>query len=292
MEAKPNYSKIIPALLIIPVLYLCWLAFAWGIADGYAFDARAIEKHWKAENSFSRTVLVDAIAASEAAVHWAPNHPEYRDQLARYLTVRYLLDRDQATASMIKDHLTHSRAIRPVSPGNWAAFIDIKHYAGEVDDELNEAIIKGAAYGPWEPLMIQAIALAGVANYKDLGIEATAAVEQTLRRGLASPVSGLPMRTAELIELGASGWTIGLTESITSFLVNETWQGRSTPSNIRLSLTLWPLIPADQQEILMIKMINSPGNSFVNQLRLSDKRPVICPRVPRTSQFTRVCRAL
>jgi len=94
--------KTISALLIIPIIYIGWLAIALGIADGHAYDAKQLEKQWKKQDNFSQAVLADAITLSEAAVHWAPDHPDYLDQLSRYLTLRYLIDKDQGTAERVR----------------------------------------------------------------------------------------------------------------------------------------------------------------------------------------------
>jgi len=290
-----NFLRAAFLLLIIPCLYVGWLALRWGIADSYAYDARQLEKAWKADDNFSRNVLLEAISGTESAVRWAPDNPEYLDQLSRYLTLRYMTDKDQETAETIKAHLLHSRAIRPTWPGNWAAFIDIKYYAGEADDELNNALIQGAQSGPWDPSTIQAITQAGVAYWKVLDPEARNAVNHTVKRGLASPVSGLSMRTASLTEQGVGGWTIEFTQALKQTLVDEDWQQRNAGAYIRLTLTLWPLLSSEQKNALLVKMIDpivsSGGNKLLKQVRDSGKLPFICPRLPRTPQFNRICAA-
>ena len=282
--------KTISALLIMPIIYIGWLAIATGIADGHAYDAKQLEKQWKKQDNFSQALLTDAITLSEAAVHWAPDHPDYLDQLSRYLTLRYLIDKDQGTAERVRALLLHSRTIRPTWPGNWAAYIDIKHYTGETDADLGNAIVQGAHFGPWDPATIQAITQAGTTNWKVLTQEAKTAVSQTIRRGLASPVRGLPMRTAKLAERGVSGWTIEFTQALTRTLVDEEWRRANTGAYIRLTLTLWPLLSTQQKDLMLVKMMSkSSANNLLKLAKDSGRLPFICPRLPRTPRFNQLC---
>ncbi|MBT5442678.1 MAG: hypothetical protein HOK91_07805 [Gammaproteobacteria bacterium] len=282
--------KTISALLIIPIIYIGWLAIALGIADGHAYDAKQLEKQWKKQDNFSQAVLADAITLSEAAVHWAPDHPDYLDQLSRYLTLRYLIDKDQGTAERVRALLLHARTIRPGWPGNWAAYIDIKHYTGKADADLGNAIVQGAHFGPWDPATIQAITQAGTANWKVLTPEAKNVVSQTIKRGLASPVPGLPMRTAKLTERGVSGWTIEFTQALTQTLVDEEWRRANAGAYIRLTLTLWPLLSNQQGDLLLVKMMSkSSANNLLKLARDSGRLAFICPRLPRTPRFNKLC---
>lgn len=284
--------RIIAILLVLPCVYLAWQAYHWGVADRYSYEARQIEKQWKKER-VTRDSLAAAITKAEKAVEWAPDNPSYRDQLAHFLTMQYLLDRQANIAEVAKKHLLHSRSIRPKSPDNWASYIELKHYLGEADQELSNAIINAVAAGPWEPSVLQAVTTAGVTHFETLTEPAQSATVDNIQRGLTSSIPGMPSQTLGIIESAAARWTLPFTEHVIDMLVNEPWQFRSEPAKTKLSLLLWPLLAERQRGFLMTKIAGAlesqRGNALIREVGASGQLPLICLYLPRIPKFDRPC---
>jgi hypothetical protein len=291
-ENPPMSIRIIALLLVLPCVYFAWQAYQWGVADRYSYEARQIEKQWKKER-VTRDSLTAAITKVEKAVEWAPNNSSYRDQIAQFLTMRYLLDRQANTVEQAKKHLLHSRSIRPKSPDNWAAYVELKHYAGEADQALSQAITNAVAAGPWEPNVLQAVTVAGVTHFKTLTAAAQSATIDNIERGLTSKIPRMPSKIVEVIEGAAAGWSLTFTEHVIDMLVNEPWQFRSEPAKTRLALLLWPLQNKRQGDILVVKIAGAlesqRGNGLIREVAASGQLPLICLYLTRTPKFDRPC---
>ena len=293
LAAKPSMSiRIIAILLVLPCVYFAWQAYHWGVADRYSYEARQIEKLWK-EERVTRNSLAAAITEAKNAVEWAPDNPSYRDQLAHFLTMQYLMDRQADTAEQAKKHLLHSRSIRPKSPDNWASYIELKHYLGEADQALSEAITNAVAAGPWEPSVLQAVTTAGVTHFEALTSPAQSATIENIQRGLTSNIPRMPTKIVDVIEGAAAEWTVPFTEQLIDLLVNEPWQFRSEPAKTKLSLLFWPLLGERQRGILMAKIAGAlesqRGNALIREVGASGQLPLICLYLPRIPKFARPC---
>lgn len=293
LTAKPSMSiRIIAILLVLPCVYFAWQAYHWGVADRYSYEARQIEKLWK-EERVTRDSLAAAITEAKNAVEWAPDNSSYRDQLAHFLTMRYLMDRRADTAEQAKKHLLQSRSIRPKSPDNWASYIELKHYLGEADQALSEAITNAVAAGPWEPSVLQAVTTAGVTHFEALTSPAQSATIENIQRGLTSNIPRMPTKIVDVIEGAAAEWTVPFTEQLIDLLVNEPWQFRSEPAKTKLSLLFWPLLGERQRSILMAKIAGAlesqRGNALIREVGASGQLPLICLYLPRIPKFARPC---
>ncbi|MBT4161653.1 MAG: hypothetical protein HOC70_04960 [Gammaproteobacteria bacterium] len=286
--------KPIAVLLALPLFYVAWLAINWGIADRYAYDARQLEKQWKKNDNFSQAVLQEAITGTKSAVKRAPDHPEYRDQLARLLILQLLMDRKPSVGEEAKEHLLHSRKIRPYWGSNWASHAELKHYLREIDDDLFQAIEKATRHGPWEAAVLQAITRVGVANYSSLPVSTQGTVIANIDRGLKSPVPSMPARILVVMEQEYKGWTLEFTSALAEMLTTGNWVRRSYAVNIKLSYRLWPLLTQAQRKLIVTQtvtaIVDSNGTGLLNLTKRAGKLTMICPRLPREDRFRRICR--
>lgn len=286
--------KIISALLILPLIYVGWLALSYGIADRYAYDAKQIEKSWGEKDGFNRETLQTAIDKTETALNWHPNHPDYLDRSARLLLLDHIYTKNRATVELARTRLMTSRIIRPGWPGNWAVYLDLKDRMKESDQGLSNAIIESARIGPWEPSTLQAVTRVGVANYKSLSVTAKRAVDQSIQNGLDSRVPGLPNAINKLITQEADNWTLELTQSMIEILTTGDWSPSSTGAKTALSLTLWPLANSLEKHVMVVNIAgavtNHRGDSLLRQVRAAGKLHLLCPRLPRMARFDRQCR--
>lgn len=292
MSTKP-YLQLAAGVSIVPCLYILWFALTSGIADGYGHDAKQLESRLKEEDFEHTDDLNKAINLSRTAVDWAPTHPDYRDLLARLLTIRYIIDNRPATADEAKTHLLTSRSARPESARNWSAFANLKHQMGEADDEFSAAIVAATRLGPWEADTLQTVTRVGVANYRSLSAEAQSAVVDNIIRGLASKTRRLPNRIADLTVQEAQGWTVDLVQALTGALIGESWEPHSMLAKTQLSMAFWPVLSADQKDNLAVKIAaassGSYGAAILDQLAKSGNLPYLCPRLPRVERVRRIC---
>lgn len=285
--------RLTAVLLILPCIYLGWLAVNWGIADRHAYDAAHIMKRWKEDQQIAREPLETTLIETERAVALAPDHPDYRDQLARLLIYQSILDRQPHLLGEAKQHLLHSRTVRPGWPTNWALFIEVKHRLDEIDADFAAAIVNATHYGPWSPEVLQTISRFGVVNFAALPDEAKTAVIGNIARGLRSPVGAMPNRIVQLVEQQAEGWTVPFARRVITVLVDAPWQRRAYTAKTKLGLRLWPLFNDTQRDILTVNIVaatvDSPGNSLIKLIKQSGKLAVMCPRLPREKRFQRYC---
>ena len=285
--------KLTAGLAILPCLYIAWLALSWGLADRYAFDAAKFLKAWQGGKELTTVDLEAALTQTRKAINWAPDHPDYRDQMAQLLLITYQVSKNRDHIEEARNHLLHSRSVRPYWPKNWAAYTELKQYLGEVDADMQAALRAATQYGPWEARVLQIVTKIGVANFSSLDAETQQAVMGNIKRGLESPVRGVPRRIASHIEEGVSGWTLGFTTALLVHLSETDWQRRSFDVKTDLALLLWPLSTKSQQEKLTVQIVtaitNGGGNRLLKKVTDSGQLLQICPRLPREQRYRNLC---
>lgn len=294
LNPGPNIAtRIIAVVMILPCLYVAWMALTWGIADRHANPAEQRLDDWAAGEPIIYEELSWAIAKTETAIEWAPNNPNYRDQLARLLLIRLIREQDLVSGESAKVHLLHSRQIRPEWPRNWALYINVKHNMAEADDALSEAIVTATGYGRWDPSLHRSVTEAGVAHYDKLTDDAKKAVIGNVQRSFNSPVPGIARQTIRLIVNQANGTSPEFINEMLNYLVIEPWSDRAQPHLIELTLLWWPYLNPEERLKTGVQiagiMAVSKRNSLIRTVQKTGRLPEICPMLPRQARFKRAC---
>jgi len=255
------------------------------MADRAAYAANKVIEQWENSENRPRDMLTVAVDGTREAVVRAPNNPAYRDQLAKLLIYQFILDDDRSLGKEAKQHLLHSRSIRPQWPGNWAAYIELKYFLDETDPDLYKAIVQATNYGPWEPAVLQTVTRVGIARFKSMTPEAQTAVIANIQRGLTSRVRRVPDRIVSIMKQEVKGWTVALTQQIIIHLVSEAWPTHAHAAHVRLVLMWWPLLNSTQRQVLSIRMADavsqSRGSTLIMQVKKAGRLPQLCPMLPR-----------
>ena len=290
---RTSLKILLPTVTIAICVFVGWNALNWGLADRNAHQAARLMKQWRTGETANAATLAEAIRLTRLAVSQAGDNPDYRDQLATLLTRPFLLERSPELGLEAKQHLLHSRQIRPCWGKNWATYVELKHYLKEVDDDLFKAIEQATRCGPFEPAVLQSVTLVGVAHFGDLPSVTQQAVITNIGRGLDSLTGGLPSRTLKLTEQGYASWTLPFTERLIHLLAEKNWQPRSFTAKTRLALRLWPLMTQAQKHLIIPRMAaavaSSRNNRLLNLIRAEGKLAIICPYLPRNKTQRRYC---
>ena len=280
-------------LMAAGCLFAAWLALSWGLADRAAYDARQSMRDWAYDGIASETKLARSIEGMRTAVSFAPNHPDYRDQLAKWLLMAYLLNHDQADAEEARAHLAHSSQIRPHWGGNLSTLIDLKFYLDEIDSDLFEAIALAERTNAWEPDVIQALVRVGSRHYAQLPGDQQREVISAIERGLRSPVKGLANRVVKLTREAAADWQLDFVRSLAVILSSDDWPARNQAAHTELALLIWPVASAAEKERMTVQIADvlaTHNNRRIRQLVVRSGRLIaFCPRLPRTKNFRRLC---
>ncbi len=238
-----------------------WFSLREGVADAHANEALALEKIWMKTSPPEARELRLSIEATRRAIHYSPRNPEYRDQIARYLIISSLVNRDSSKLAEAQVHLLVSRKVRPFWGRNWATYINLKRLLNEIDRDLSDAILEATRVAPREAVVIQAVVRVGVEHYRAFPEATKNAIRQTIIRGLESSVPGLPDRVYMSTMENVQHWSLEFTRDTIDGLVARDWTKRGGTMYAKLALQWWLIATPDHQRAIAIKASDVIANS-------------------------------
>ena len=287
--------------LIFIVLITCFIGVAvvlarWGIADYYARQSEQIVTSWQNDHSLqTEGAIREVIALDEKALSFAPRHRTYLFRLGQMHGALYRINRirHRESGSLSLTYLRDSIAVRPEWALTWVELAQTKVAMREYDDELHQAMINAAKFGPWEPLVHSRLTWAGVSSYQALPTAIQGVVRGNIERGLRGPDPTFQAEVVEAIRLRSSGLTVDLVWDLGLFLGSTEWPVHSIRSMTDLTLLLWPVFNAEIRRSLKVKLsqavVLDRGTNILKKMRKTRHLSLVCPYLPREARYERFC---
>ncbi len=177
---------------IVVLLVLLFHVGKRGIADIYAYQARAYVESWVEKNNGLEKSQWDlAFNSLSKALELVPNHADYLEAMASLYQWQVLLfehNQSEAIRTLQQSKLFYHRAIeqRPAWPYAWANYALAKHQLNEIDNRYINALQRAVALGAWEPEVQIVIAKATLPRWDELNKSLQQLVVDTTFRALHS----------------------------------------------------------------------------------------------------------
>lgn len=281
-------------VIVVLCLYLAYVAGKWGLADYYAEQSYQTLVSWRTDE-LTLDSWAEAHDALRRALELDPMHPTYHHRMGRLYHLRLRMEplqRDEWGA-LAKQHFHESLAVRPYWPLTWANLALVKRDLAEFDNEMVEALVNAATYGPWEPGVHEMLAEVGLPYLAAFSGDAKAAITGSIARGLRSPVPRAPRAVLEKLKQYQASIDQDLAAALESMLVSEEWTDAKEILFTEVSLMLWnEWSPAGRRALMDNIMGSTDRLPVLNLVSRYGKLGMVCPRLPRDNKFQRFCRDL
>lgn len=291
-------------LIVVAILVLLWctaVAAAWGFADYYANQAYLLMEGW-GDDEFVDEQWQQAHQALQKALVLEAGHPTYQARMGRLYHIRLNIKRGarepigtlRELGELARTHYRRSIEQRQYWPLTWAHLALLKRDLAEFDAELDEAIEKATRYGPWEPNVHRAIASVGLSNWYGFSPETRVLIAANVARGLLSPGGGASQRVYAIMQRHPSSLSGEMLVKLKQVMLEQEWTARRESIFAELTFTLWSSWSAAARSQLLkrfvarVREVKNP-NRLVRVAAKYKKLPLICPQLPRTERFKRLC---
>jgi len=276
-------------LLLVFVACCAWLSVRQGLADATAEEALQDMLTWQAK-TIELAQVRQAYNTMLAAQDLDPSHPTYLHRLGRLSHLMMTLEPSRRShwGGLAKEYYRQSLAVRPAWPLTWANLALVKADLLEFDAEMDQSLMQAAAYGPYEPGVLELVSSIGLQYEAYLMPNVLATVYGNIARGLTSPVGRTARSVFGLLEQHSV--SAGLIPHLQAVLVATRWNSNAD-FWFRLALKHWDRWSEEGLPGLRVKLIEKiiENPNRLNLISDVDQLLYICPYLPRKPKFMLVC---
>ncbi|MFQ5661084.1 MAG: tetratricopeptide repeat protein [Gammaproteobacteria bacterium] len=172
------------------MLYLCYVAGSWGLADVYARPAMNLLGKWKKGQVELKDEDWNRLRGKlSKALKLDPGNPDIHQWLGLAIEGPYArfgpgLIEAVSVRQRAADHYRESIRLRPVWPYAWVDLALAKYRLGEIDAEFYRALHTSIELGPWEPGVQKVVADIGMHLWDNLPKEERLFILDTIKHAL------------------------------------------------------------------------------------------------------------